>query len=63
MPVPDTYPYVDHTKPPYLRGPIPSNKKLEVTCPNESCRRVYIMWSPTITGVLVCEVCNTRLKP
>lgn len=61
MPVPTVYPFPVQTDPAfYLRGPIASNKKLSVTCPG--CGHIFVLWSPTLVGVLVCQYCNTRLR-
>jgi hypothetical protein len=63
VPTPTTFPYAYNTEPPYLRGPISKSNKLQVLCPNPTCGTIFIMWSPTISGVLVCPICNTRMKP
>jgi DNA-directed RNA polymerase subunit RPC12/RpoP len=44
----------------FLRGPIPSNKTVVVQCQGP-CGRTHVLWSPTVTGVLKCPYCNTRL--
>jgi len=44
---------------PFLRGPISKKKTFLTFC--QGCGSIQVMWSPTVTGVLVCPYCNTRL--